>query len=82
MLASRTDGQPAWETEGAYRKELHDDRRWEFSAGRRGGTLIPVTLPGTDRVSTIYFPEREASYVPMLFTSFPDDVTELVFSGP
>ena len=60
----------------------NDDRLWQFSAGRMGGTLKKEHLPGTGSVSSIYFPEREARAVRLLLTAFPDNaVTEFRFYG-
>lgn len=66
----------------AWHSFVNDERLWESSAGRLGGTLIRENLPGSGRVSAIYFPEREARFVRMLLTSFRDDVTEFRFYGP
>jgi len=66
----------------AWHSVVNDDRLWGFSAGRLGGTLTPRSLPGTGRVSTIYFPEREAQFIRLLCTGFRDEVTELRFYGP
>ena len=60
---------------------VNDEPLWEPSVVRIGGTLIRQPLPGK-RVSTLYFPERNVQAVRLLFTSCPNEVTELRFYGP
>ncbi len=65
----------------AWYSVVNDEPLWEFSTGRVGGTLEAEVLPG-DKVTTLYFPERNTRAVRLLFTSFPNEVTELKFYGP
>ncbi|MEM6885366.1 MAG: DUF4955 domain-containing protein [Verrucomicrobiota bacterium] len=67
---------------GAWHSFVNDDQLWEFSVARIGSTLIHESLPGEDKVTSIYFPKRRAKYVRLLMTGFPNDVTEIEFYGP
>ena len=76
-----------FEVQGAVNPEawlsvVNDDRLWEPSIARLGGTLRKEPLPGSGHTTTLYFPERQLSSVRMLFTSFPKGVAELEFYGP
>ena len=60
---------------------VNDERLWEPSVARVGSTLLGARLPGEERVTTLWFPEREAKAVRLLLTSFPSEATEFVFYG-
>ncbi|VGO14181.1 hypothetical protein PDESU_02740 [Pontiella desulfatans] len=69
------------EDPGAWLSFVNDDLLWNPSALRIGGTLTGGPFPGSGKVSTLYFPAREAKFVRLLLSSFPDDVTEFRFFG-
>ena len=59
---------------------VNDDRAWEFSTVRVGGTLLGARLPG-DEVTTLYFPPRKAKAARLLLSGVPDEITEIRFLG-
>ena len=75
-LEIQTSDNPA-----AWYSVVNDEPLWEFSVGRVGGTLRSEILPEGE-VTTLYFPERSTQLVRLLFSSFPNEVTELKFYGP
>ena len=78
----RLEMQTSEDADGSWYSVVNDDRAWEGSVARLGGTLLGHKLPGAGtRVSTIWFPERTVTAVRFLLTSFPSEITEIEFLG-
>lgn len=63
----------------AWYSVVNDDQLWEFSTARIGGTLLRNKMPGHGKISSIYFPPRLACCVRLLFSSCPNEITEIKF---
>jgi hypothetical protein len=78
----RLEIQTTSEMPEAWYSVVNDDCLWMPSAARFSGTLTEETPPGENNISTIYFPTRQARAIRLLFSGFPNEVTELRFFGP
>lgn len=61
---------------------VNDEPLWEYGICRIGGTLRQEVLHSSGGVTTLYFPERTAQAVRLLFGNFDGTIAELKFYGP
>lgn len=61
---------------------VNDEPLWEAGVCRIGGTLRQTTLPSSNGVTSLCFPERTAHAVRLIFAHFEGTIAELKFFGP